>query len=251
MPSNVRVLVVDDNPMVLEMLRQALAPLATVSTSSDGADALLKALDEAPDLVISDFVMEGMSGRQLLEKLRGRPQTAKVPFIMVASKSDITDKLKVVQDSVEDFLEKPFFIRETTGRIKKVIDKIALEKMAREAPTAGDGTLRGTLAQMSIMDLLQSLEMGHKNCELILTNNGDRCDMYFSDGQINHAVYGNVAGDEAVYKVLNWTAGNFQIDFNGSSTQTTTTRSTQGLLMEGLRLLDEANREAEEDVLEA
>ena len=251
MPSNVRVLLVDDNPMILEMLRQSLSPLAQVATTTDGAEALLKAIDEAPDLVVSDYVMEGMNGRQLLEKMRGRPQTAKIPFIMVASKSDITDKLKMVQDSVEDFLEKPFFIKETVARIKKVIDKIALEKMAREAPTAGDGTLRGSLAQMSIMDLLQSLEMGHKNCELILTNNGDRCDMYFADGQINHAVYGSITGDEAVYKVLTWTTGNFQIDFNGSSDKTTTTRSTQGLLMEGLRLLDEANKEAEEDVLEA
>jgi len=251
MPSNVRVLLVDDNPMVLEMLRQALAPISQVITTTDGGDALLKALDEAPDLIVSDYAMDGLNGRQLLEKLRGRQQTAKIPFIMVASKSDITDKLKVLQDSVEDFLEKPFFVKETTARIKKVIDKIALEKMAREAPTASDGTLRGSLAQMSIMDLLQSLEMGHKNCELILTNNGDRCDMYFSDGQINHAVYGNVVGDDAVYKVLTWTNGNFQIDFNGASNQTTTTRSTQGLLMEGLRLLDEANREAEEDVLEA
>ncbi len=251
MPSNVRVLLVDDNPMILEMLRQSLSQVANVTTTSDGADALLKAIDEAPDLVVSDYAMEGMNGRQLLEKLRSRPQTAKIPFIMVASRSDITDKLKMVQDSVEDFLEKPFFIKETTARIKKVIDKIALEKMAREAPTASDGTLRGTLAQMSIMDLLQSLEMGHKNCELILTNNGDRCDMYFADGQINHAVYGNVTGDEAVYKVLSWTTGNFQIDFNGSSDKTTTTRSTQGLLMEGLRLIDEANKEGEEDVLEA
>ncbi len=251
MPSNVRVLLVDDNPMVLEMLRQALAPLCNVSTTTDGAEALLKAIDETPDLMVCDYTLDGMNGRQLLEKLRGRPQTQKIPFIMVASKSDITDKLKMVQDSVEDFLEKPFFIKETAARIKKVIDKIALEKMAHEASTASDGTLRGSLAQMSIMDLLQSLEMGHKNCELILTNNGDRCDMYFSDGQINHAVYGKVVGDEAVYKVLAWTTGNFQIDFNGTSSQTTTTRSTQGLLMEGLRLLDEANREGEEDVLEA
>ena len=251
MPSNVRVLLVDDNPMILEMLRQSLAPLANVATTNDGAEALLKAIDESPDLVVSDYAMEGMNGRQLLEKMRSRPQTAKIPFIMVASKSDITDKLKMVQDSVEDFLEKPFFIKETVARIKKVIDKIALEKMAREAPTASDGMLRGSLAQMSIMDLLQSLEMGHKNCELILTNNGDRCDMYFADGQINHAVYGSVVGDDAVYKVLNWTTGNFQIDFNGSSDKTTTTRSTQGLLMEGLRLIDEANKEGEADVLEA
>jgi CheY-like chemotaxis protein len=248
MPSNVNVLLVEDNPMVLEMLRQALAPLCTITTASDSADALLRAIEEVPDLMVCDYTMPGMNGRQLIEKLRSRANTAKLPIILMASKSDITDRLKLLQDQVDDFIEKPFFTRETTTRIKKVIDKIALEKMAREAP--GEGVLRGSLAQMNVMDLLQSLEMGHKNCELTLTNGGDKCQMYFSDGQISHAVYGGTQGDEAVYKVLAWTGGNFQLDFNGRSDKQTCTRSTQGLLMEGLRLLDEANRDAEENVLE-
>jgi DNA-binding response OmpR family regulator len=192
--------------------------------------------------------MPGMNGRQLVERLKGRAATAKLPIMLMASKTDITDRLKLLQDQVDDFLEKPFFTRDATARIKKVIDKIALEKMAREAP--GEGVLRGSLAQMNVMDLLQSLEMGHKNCELTLTNANDKCQMYFNDGQINHAVYGSVQGDDAVYKVLAWTGGNFQLDFNGRSDKQTCTRSTQGLLMEGLRLLDEANRDAEENVLE-
>ena len=75
--------------------------------------------------------------------------------------------------------------------------------------------------------------------------NGEKCDMYFSEGQVSHAVFGTVKGDNAVYKTMGWTTGNFQIDFTKSSTEATTTRSTQGLLMEGLRLLDEANRDAE------
>jgi hypothetical protein len=54
-----------------------------------------------------------------------------------------------------------------------------------------------------------------------------------------------------VYKVLTWTAGNFEIDFKGSSKEQTITQSTQGLLLEGLRLLDESNRDTEENVLEA
>jgi CheY-like chemotaxis protein len=248
MPSNVNVLLVEDNPMVLEMLRQALAPLCNVTTASDSADALLRAIEEPPDLLISDYSMPGMNGRQLVERLKGRAATAKLPIMLMASKTDITDRLKLLQDQVDDFLEKPFFTRDATARIKKVIDKIALEKMAREAP--GEGVLRGSLAQMNVMDLLQSLEMGHKNCELTLTNANDKCQMYFNDGQINHAVYGSVQGDDAVYKVLAWTGGNFQLDFNGRSDKQTCTRSTQGLLMEGLRLLDEANRDAEENVLE-
>ena len=49
---------------------------------------------------------------------------------------------------------------------------------------------------------------------------------------------GSLVGDAAVYKVLSWTGGNFQIDFEGRSKERSTTLSTQGLLMEGLRLLD-------------
>ncbi len=76
--------------------------------------------------------------------------------------------------------------------------------------------------------------------------------MFFSDGQITHAKYGGVSGDAAVYRALSWTDGNFVMDFDGRSSEQTTTRSTQGLLMEGLRLLDESNRDASEDnVLDA
>lgn len=248
--ANVAVLLVEDNPMVGEMLRSALSVFCQVSVIADGADALLKVIETPPDLIVTDYTLPGIDGRQLLEKLKSRPATVKLPVIMMASRADITEKLKMVQDSVEDFVEKPFFLKEAATRIKKVVDKIALEKMAREAP--GESTLRGSLAQMNIMDLFQSLEMGHKSCSLTLSNKGEKCQMYFSEGQINHAVFGSTKGDDAVYKVMSWTDGTFSIDFTGSSQEQTTTRSTQGLLMEGLRLLDEANRGSEEEnVLDA
>ncbi|HYL93789.1 MAG TPA: response regulator [Alphaproteobacteria bacterium] len=249
MPSNIKILLVDDNPMILGMLRQSLALFSTVATVGDGADALLKVNEEKPDLIIADYAMEAMNGGQLLQKLKGRSTTAAIPVILMASRTEITEKLRSFQDTVEDFIEKPFFVKEAAARIKKVADKIALEKMAREAP--GAAVLRGSLAQMNVMDLLQSLDMGRKTCSLTLSNNGDRCKMFFTDGQINHAVYDKLQGDEAVYKVLAWTGGNFEIDFNGSSREQSVTQSTQGLLLEGLRLLDEANRDSEENVLEA
>jgi DNA-binding response OmpR family regulator len=249
MPSNIKVLLVDDNPMILEMLRQALAQFSTVQTLTDGADALLKSIDEKPDLIIADYSMNGMDGSQLVQKIKGRGATANIPVILMASKTDINEKLKGLQDTVEDFIEKPFFTKEAAARIKKVVDKISLEKMAREAP--GESVLRGSLAQMNVLDLLQSLDMGRKTCALTLSNNGDKCKMFFTEGQINHAQYDKLKGDEAVYKVLTWTAGNFEIDFKGSSKEQTITQSTQGLLLEGLRLLDESNRDTEENVLEA
>ena len=104
MSSNVKILLVDDNPMVLGMLQQALNALGVVSTATDAADALLKAVEDPPDLMICDYRMPGMDGRQLLEKLKSRPATAGIAVILMASKADISDRL--AQDPVEDYLEK-------------------------------------------------------------------------------------------------------------------------------------------------
>ncbi len=248
MSSNVKILLVDDNPMVLGMLQQALTALGVVSTASDSADALLKAVDDPPDLLICDYRMPGMDGRQLLDRLKSRPATSGIAVILMASKADISERL--AQDSVEDHLEKPFFLKEAVRKIKRVVDRIALEKLAKTGST--DGIVRGSLAQMNVIDLVQSLEMGRKSCLLTMANAADKCEIYFNQGQAKHAVYGSITGDAAVFKVLRWTEGNFQIDFEGKTSQETTTLNTQGLLMEGLRLLDEAQRDEAtegEDVL--
>jgi CheY-like chemotaxis protein len=255
MPANVKLLLVEDNPMVLSMLQGALTPLATVVSATDGADALLKAADDPPDLLVSDYRMPGMDGRQLVESLKKRPRTSGISVILLATKTDITEKLSAADHTVDEFVEKPFFLKEATQRIKRVIDKIALEKMAKAASSGG--VLRGSLLQMNVIDLVQSLEMGRKSGSLILTNQNEKCELYFAEGQVVHAAYGALNGDEAVFKVLRWADGSFQIDFEAKTSKRTTQLNTQGLLMEGLRLLDESKRdegaaghaEGEDDVL--
>jgi CheY-like chemotaxis protein len=240
MANNVKLLLVEDNPMVLGLLQQALSSLATVTSAPDGADALMKAVDDPPDLLVCDYRMPGMDGRQLVEKLKSRPATQNFSAVLMASKTDIAERLSQ-QDAADDYLEKPFFLKDATRRIKRMIDRIALEKMAKTAPS--DGVVRGNLAQMNVIDLMQSLEMGRKSCQLSLTNEKDRCEVFFVEGQVKHATYGALEGDPAVFKVLQWTGGNFQLNFDGKTDRSTTQLNTQGLLMEGLRLLDESARD--------
>lgn len=240
MADNVKLLLVDDNPMVLGMLHHALASVANITTATDAADALLKAVDDTPDLLVCDYRMPGMDGRQLVEKLKSRPATANFSTVLMASKADIQERLSP-QDAADDYLEKPFFLKDAVRRVKRMIDRISLEKMAKTAPS--DGVVRGNLSQMNVIDLMQSLEMGRKSCQLSLTNEGDRCEVFFVEGQVKHATYGSLVGDEAVFKVLRWTGGNFQLDFEGKTDKETTQLNTQGLLMEGLRLLDESARD--------
>jgi hypothetical protein len=64
------------------------------------------------------------------------------------------------------------------------------------------------------------------------------------EGQVIHATYGKLSGNPAVFKVLTWTEGEWELDFARTASERTTTMPTQGLMMEGLRLLDESNRDA-------
>jgi len=242
--SSANVLVVDDNPLVLDLIRQGMEPLAEVRAFRDAAAALVHCQQNPPDLVICDYRMPGMDGSELVQRLRGQAETKAVRIIVVAAKADIDDKLYPLREQVEDFVVKPFFLRDLTIRAKKILDRIYLEKMQQQA--AAEGGMRGRLSEMNLIDLLQSLELGQKTCLLTLTHDGEDCRMFFTEGRINHAELGATVGDEAVYRVAGWTDGTFQIDFNARSEQQTTTRSTQGLLMEALRLHDEQGRDASE-----
>jgi len=237
----VKVLVVDDNPLVLDLIAKGLALHCEVSTATDGGDALLKAVDDPPDLIIADYKMPGLDGRQLYEKLRGREQTRHIPFIFVASRGDIEEKLRPLVDGVEDFIPKPFFLKDLVRLAKKVVDRLHLEKLQQHA--SRPGVIQGRLEEMGITDLMQSLEMGQKSCRLTLSRGSEQCELFFVAGQCKHALLGALEGDPAVYEAVNWTEGEFEIDFSAASDRTTTTRSTTGLLMEAMRLLDEASRD--------
>ncbi|MCL4522747.1 MAG: DUF4388 domain-containing protein [Acidobacteria bacterium] len=236
----VRVLVVEDNPLVMELIKRGLEPHCELSMAADGAD---QGLDNPPDMIISDYKMPGLDGRQLYEKLRGRDRTKGLPFIFIAGRADIEEKLRPLVDGVEDFIIKPFFLKEFVRRAKKVVDRLQLEKMQQRS--ARPGTVQGRLEEMSIMDLLQSLEMGQKSCRLTINHGDATCELYFAGGACKHAQMGSIEGNEAVFKAVSWADGEFEIDFNASSDKVTTTMSTQGLLMEAFRLIDEASRDAQ------
>src|ERR1700675_3968397 len=236
---DVRVLIVDDNPMIRDLLCRGMKPHCAVISATDGADALLKSIDNPPDLIISDFRMPGLDGRQLYEKLRERENTRNIPFVCVGSRGDIEEKLRPsVGGGVEEFIPKPFFIADLVRQTKKIVDRLHLEKIAKYA--SRPGVIQGRLEEMSVTELMQSLEMGQKSCRLTLRHNGESAELYFAAGQCKHAQLGAAEGDAVVYQTVNWSDGEFEIEFSVNSDRETTTHSTTGLLMEAMRLMDEA-----------
>ena len=238
---DVRVLIVDDNALVLDLLMKGLSPHCDAKAAGDGADALLKIVDDPPDLVVCDYRMPGIDGRQLYEKLRGRQQTKQVPFIFLASRGDIEERLRPIVEGVEEFIPKPFFLKDLVRRAKKVIDRLHLEKMQRRA--VRPGVIQGRLEEMSILDLMQSLELGQKSCQLTVHRGDDTCELFFASGQCKDAKLGSLEGEPAVFQAVRWSDGDFEIDFNAAPARSTISRTTTGLLMEALRLVDEEHRD--------
>lgn len=243
MPSkDVKVLVIEDNPLILEMLVKNLGALCDLRTANDGADALLKIVDDPPDLILCDYKMPGLTGRQLYERLRAREQTRQIPFIFMGSRADIEEHLRPLTEGVEELIAKPFFIKDLVRSAKKVIDRLTLDKMQTQA--IRPGVIQGRLEEMSMMDLMQSLEIGQKSCKLTVTHGRQTSEMFFAGGVCKDARMGNVDGENAVFEALRWTDGAFEIDFNVAPTRSTIERTTTGLLMEGLRIADETDRDA-------
>jgi CheY-like chemotaxis protein len=242
MQSGLKILVVDDNPTILKLVAQALEKAGELLTASDGADALMKAIDLKPDLIICDFSMPVMDGRALFEKLRARKETKDIPFVFLASQKEIDERLRILVDGVEDYFVKPFFVRDLARQARRITARLLQQRM--EQRSAGGGKVAGRLSEMNLIDWMQSLEQGRKTCALLLRSGSDQCTLYFVEGAVTHATYGNSVGDQAVFKVLTWTDGEWELDFTKTSSERTTTMSTQGLMMEGLRLLDEANKDA-------
>ena len=120
MANNVKLLVVDDNPMVLAMLQQALAPLALVTTAADAADALLKAVDDVPDLLVCDYKMPGMDGRKTLEAIKQDDALKRIPVIILTTSADERDIQACYQTGANTYVQKPVSFEGLIEAIKRL-----------------------------------------------------------------------------------------------------------------------------------
>jgi two-component system response regulator MprA len=116
---NMRILVVDDDPEIVSLVRRGLAYEGyTVDTAGDGTEALTKARDREPDLVILDIMMPGMDGIEVAKRLR---QGGNVPILMLTAKGTVTDKVTGLESGADDYLVKPFAFDELLARVRALL----------------------------------------------------------------------------------------------------------------------------------
>ena len=117
--STTRVLVVEDDEGIREMLRYNLAAAGfSVQEAGDGAAGLRTARSSNPDLVLLDLMLPGMSGLDFCRALR---KTSRVPIIMLTAKDAEVDKIVGLELGADDYITKPFSIREVLARVNSVL----------------------------------------------------------------------------------------------------------------------------------
>lgn len=122
MSASKRVLIVDDEAPIREMIAVALEMAGYECLEAENAqDAHSMIVDQQPDMVLLDWMMPNMSGLELARRLRKEEVTASVPIIMLTAKGDEDNKVKGLEAGVDDYITKPFSPRELVARLKAVL----------------------------------------------------------------------------------------------------------------------------------
>ena len=123
--SKARILLVEDDPALVELLtfhfeREEFE----VEATADGEDALILAREAAPDVVILDWMIEGVSGIEVCRRLRRLPETANVPIIMLTARDEETDRVRGLETGADDYVTKPFSPKELVARVGAVLRRV-------------------------------------------------------------------------------------------------------------------------------
>jgi DNA-binding response OmpR family regulator len=125
------ILIVDDNTAFVLAISESLRFRGySVSSASEGVEALRQADKSMPDLVLLDIEMPGMDGFRFCQELRSNPRFHAIPVIFMSVRSELADKLAAYEVGADDYLVKPFDMLELSARLQAVLRRSARQNAA-------------------------------------------------------------------------------------------------------------------------
>jgi len=123
--SNPRLLLVEDDRALADLLIWHFERAGfEVRRTGDGEEALLLAEEEQPDIVILDWMIEGISGLEVCRRLRRKERTGHVPIIMLTARGEESDRIRGLDTGADDYVTKPFSPRELMSRVTAVLRRV-------------------------------------------------------------------------------------------------------------------------------
>ncbi len=236
-------LVADADPRSLRILEVALRKAGfSVITAADAAEALRRMQRAPPDLVLCDVGLPGQGGMDLCRELRADERLAGLPVLLMGGERSPATRSAALEAGADDLLAKPLLIKELVARVRMLLTQ---REQARYAQRGAPAALTGSVGDLGLVDLFTSLENWQKSATVLCDGEGRSARVWVRDGQVIDAEVEPLTGEAAFYRLLNWDAGSFRVEFGAVDREARTDAGTQALLMEGMRRIDELGRMAE------
>jgi prepilin-type processing-associated H-X9-DG protein len=228
-----RILLVDDEPNVVKSCARMLELEGFAVEGVTGGKAALDLYRrESFDLVLTDLKMPDVDGLEVLTAVkRLNPNAAVVIFTAYGTKESVVEALRL---GAREFLEKPLDTKTLIATVRRILDQ------------ENDTTVRGDLRTMSLASIFQINCTELNQARLRIRHGGQEGNVYFADGNVVHAELGSQVAEEAIYEMLGWEDGDFELEMDVPAPRRTVTAGWSGLLLEGMRLLDEQTAGLEE-----
>ncbi len=235
-----QLLLVDADPQSVRVLEVNLRKAGyTVTIANDANDAFDKIGVSAPDLVITETRLPKTDGFEFVRRLQEGAGRTNVPVVFLSSELKIEDKLRGLALGVEDYLTKPIAVRELIARVNMLLARQTKQRLAEGGART---RLSGSLSDMGVVDLLQTFEVSRKSGIAHLHDGPRSGTLLFLEGSVIDARVGRLRGEEAVYRALIWNSGEFEVEMRPVEEPVVIEASTQAILMEGMRRVDEWTR---------
>ena len=209
----------------------------TVAESKAQALQFLELAD--PELIISDTRLPDGDGFEFCRLVKSHSRWGGIPFIFLTHASTLDEKIRGLELGVDDYLTKPIYVKEVTIRVKMLLQRKQQERIGKKDTRT---KFSGQLADMAIVDLLQTIEISRKSGTIEFETELGAATVWFRDGRVIDAQMGRLQASAVIYRLLGLSEGRFEVEFKPISRAATIEETTQALLMEGMRRLDEWGR---------
>jgi response regulator RpfG family c-di-GMP phosphodiesterase len=228
-------LIIDTDPEETTVVELRMIEQGFVVKTARSAEQAVQALAEGGlDLVVSEVDLQGSDGLALLADARKTEKGKDLPWVIYTRRQERVEAQKALALGALDYVTKPAATDVLVARLKAMLDQRAANNSSKESRGVS-----GSLQEMSLPDMIQVLSQARKTGSLRIRSKGESGQVDFAEGGVVDAALGQWLGEEAIYQMLKFTEGDFAFDPTIKPTSRRISQSTDAILLEGMRRLDE------------
>jgi DNA-binding response OmpR family regulator len=236
-----KILIVDDNPHVLKLLRISLEKAGyEVHTAENGDQGLDITQKVKPDLIVSDVMMPETDGIEFCWMVRENSEIPMVPFIFLTSLSDKEMEIRGFRAGADEYLVKPVDRNVLLDKVRTLLNRAKRVKSMDDEEAPQMKGFEGNLADLSLAEVVQLLNLNKRSgtLEVIGEKSGK---IIFDSGNITFAQIEDIEAEEAINKMVMYREGIFKFEPKVGKYKPNIQGATMNILLEACRLMDEAD----------